>query len=93
MFVWGFWYALIYRFSGRMFHLILCGRGSPGGVLAFLGLAFFLLNILISHAAIPRNAVSPEASVPKMSKTFLGVPCSILGMPRTSIYWYEIGTL
>ena len=56
--------------------------GGLGGGLAFLGLAFFLLNILSFHSAMPRNAVFPEGGHnfrAKRSLAFLGRSLSLSG--------------
>ena len=56
--------------------------GGLGGDLAFLGLAFFLLNILFFHSAMPRNAVFPESGHnfrAKRSLAFLGRSLSLFG--------------
>ena len=65
----------------------ICARLAPGGGpggrdLAFLGLAFFLLNILFFHSAMPRNAVFPESGHnfrAKRSLAFLGRSLSLSG--------------
>ena len=41
------------------------GSGAPRGRPVFLGLWFYLINILFPEAARPRNAVLPEASAKK----------------------------
>ena len=56
--------------------------GGLGGGLAFLGLAFFLLNILSFHSAMPRNAVFPESGHnfrAKRSLAFLGRSLALSG--------------
>ena len=58
------------------------GGGPWGGGLAFLGLGFFLLNILSFHSAMPRNAVFPESGHnfrTKRSLAFLGSSLALSG--------------
>ena len=56
--------------------------GALGWDLAFFGLAFFLLNILFFHSAMPKNAVFPESGhnfKAKRSLAFFGRSLSSSG--------------
>ena len=58
------------------------GGGPWARDLAFLGLGFFLLNILSFHSAMPRNGVFPESGHnfrAKRSLAFLGRSLSLSG--------------